>query len=349
MKTTLAVKYRPKSFKELIGQEYIKEVLQNQIKNNNLGKSYLYTGPSGVGKTTVARIFASNIDSEVIEIDAASNSGVDNVRSISENAKYKPLNNNYKVYIIDECHMLSKGAWNALLKILEEPPKHVIFILATTEPHKVPTTIISRSQRFNFTKPSKHLIQENLLNISKSENFKVKDSVLSYISKLADGGVRLSITMLEACMNVEQEINVEEVEKVLGHIPTKYFIEILEAVSLRDREKIFTLVNKYHYEGLDFNRFTEQIVMFVLDLHKYAVTRDMQYLRTSSMYEDDIKDILNNLVKDLDNNVEKLQRMLDYILKSLTYLYYSSFKLEPKRYLLECVLIDLTKIKKDSL
>ena len=342
MKETLAVKYRPITFDEVIGQEYIKEILTNQVESGNIGKAYLYTGVSGIGKTTIARIFAQLIDAEVIEIDAASNNGVENIRNINENVHYKPLVNKYKVYIIDEAHMLSKGAWNAMLKTLEEPPPHAIFILATTEAHKVPATIISRSQRFNFTRPSTDLIFENLTRIVTNESQSTNPDVLKYISKLADGGVRLSITMLESCLNVTTDLDVPMVEEILGYIPTKYFIDILKAVVESNREEIIKLVQQYHSDGMDFHRFIENLVMFVLDLQKYAVTRDMKYLRTSSLYKDDIKGIMNIIVRKFDKDISKLEQELNRISTIINRLYYESQRLEPKRYLLEVALLSLT-------
>jgi DNA polymerase-3 subunit gamma/tau len=342
--TTLAVKYRPKTFDDVIGQQFIKEVIENQIKQNKMGKAYLYSGPSGTGKTTVARIVADKIDAEILEVDAASNNGVENIRKITENVKYKPLTKSYKVYIIDECHMLSKGAWNALLKTLEEPPAHAIFILCTTEPHKVIPTIISRTQRFNFTRPTTQEITDNLVRIIESEKLDVDYDVLRYIAKLADGGVRLSITMLESCLNAEQELTVPNVENILGYLPTQYFVDILKAVSLKDRDKIISLIEEYYRAGTDFERFIENLVMFTLDLQKYYVTRNMDYLRTSSLYEDDIKMILNHMGILVDKDFKRLDKLIKRYTHDVKTLYYDSQKLEPKRYLLELTLLQMTQI-----
>jgi len=345
MQQTLAVKHRPKTFTNVIGQDYIVEVLENQIKNNNIGKSYLFAGPSGIGKTTVARIFASKIDSEVIEIDAASNNGVENVRHINDNVKYKPLHNKHKVYIIDECHMLSRGAWNALLKTLEEPPAHAVFILATTEPHKVIPTIVSRSQRFNFTRPSKELIGDNLLKIVEEDGYDVPMEVLSYIARLSEGGVRSSITMLESCLNVATDLDVPTVENILGQIPTKYFIDLIWEASIGNKSGVVELIDKYHANGVDFTKFIENLVMFMLDLEKYVITRDMRYLRTSKMYEDDIRGILNNMVNMVNADVYALQKRLNNMQRKVTALYYDSQKLDPKKYLLEATMLNISETK----
>lgn len=344
MKTTLAVKYRPKTFEDVIGQKFTIEILENQIKTGNLGKAYLYNGASGIGKTTIARIFANMIDAEVIEIDAASNNGVENIRNINEHVKHKSINKKYKVYIIDECHMLSSSAWNALLKTLEEPPAHAIFILATTEPHKVIPTIISRTQRFNFTRPSTDEIANNLKKIVEREKLDVAYDVLTYIAKLADGGVRLSITMLESCLNATNELTVPKVEEILGYLPTKYFVDVLKAVATKDRELIVKYVHTYHSEGVDFSRFIENLLMFMLDLQKYYVTRDMKYLRTSSLYVDDIREILNHMGTLVDSDFNRLDRLIKEYTSAVQDLYHGSQNLDPKKYLLELTLLQLTQV-----
>ena len=206
----LANKYRPQTFKDVVCQDSVMTILSSQIKNKDFKQAYLFTGGAGTGKTTTARIFGKEVNEHkgrLIEIDGASNNGVDNIRLLIDDCKMKPIDSKYKVYIIDECHMLSIGAWNAFLKVLEEPPKHVIFILCTTDPQKIPSTILSRVQRFDFKRIPTPKIVERLQYIIQEENeemMKGEEPViyseydaLEYIAKLADGGMRDSITMLD--------------------------------------------------------------------------------------------------------------------------------------------------------
>ena len=225
---TLAVKYRPKDWKDLTEQEYIKVILENQIETNSIKNAYLFTGPAGCGKTTSARIFANKINNgqgNPIEVDAASNNGVEQVRVIIDDAKFKPLDSKYKIYIMDECHMLSNGAWNAMLKLLEEPPKTTIFILCTTDPQKIPKTILSRVQRYDFNKISfegivnrlKWIVNEENKNLKVSDEYiGVDDEALEYIAKVSEGGMRDAISMLDKCLSFTRTLDVANVVKALG-------------------------------------------------------------------------------------------------------------------------------------
>lgn len=259
----LALKYRPKTFDEIVGQQAIKDILSYQVKNNCFKNCYLFVGASGCGKTTTARILCNEINGQKIEIDAASNTGVDNVRAIIEDAKFKSINFDYKVYIIDEAHMLSIGAWNSLLKLLEEPPKHCVFVLCTTEPHKVPQTILSRVQRFDFGRISDELIKERLRFILANENCLRYDvEALDLIIKNCNGGMRTAISMLDKCLDYLDDQNrllKESVCMALNIMDDKYLEDFIYYILKKDIDNIFRTVEEVYLSGKD-------IVMFVNDL-----------------------------------------------------------------------------------
>lgn len=239
----LASKYRPKTFSEVVAQGYVKDILLNQLEKKETKNAYLFTGGAGTGKTTTARIFAMDINGgrgKPIEIDAASNNGVDNIRDIIEDSKFKSMDSEYKVYIIDEVHMLSTGAFNALLKTLEEPPSGTVFVLCTTDPQKIPATILSRVQRFDFTRIETELIVERLKFILISESdiretssgpgYTFNEDALEFIAKLANGGMRDSITRLEKVLDYSEDVTVEAVAEALGVPDYETFIHLAEAI-----------------------------------------------------------------------------------------------------------------------
>ena len=273
MYQSLYRKYRPKNFDEIVGQEKVVEIIKNQIKLNKLGHAYLFTGVRGTGKTSIAKIFAKAINCsnnndgnpclkckeclsisdganvDIIEMDAASNNGVDDIRLIKEQTDFLPTNLKYKVYIIDEVHMLSGGAFNALLKTLEEPPSHVKFILATTEPQKLPATIISRCQRFEFMRISEEKIKGRLHKIAEENEINIEDEALALVASLANGSMRDGISILESVSNLEGKINKDAVRETVGLPNMEKMIDVLGAIIEGDISKTLKISNELMDEG----------------------------------------------------------------------------------------------------
>lgn len=323
---TLAVKYRPHTFEDVVEQGAIIDILTDQIKTGTFKQAYLFCGPAGCGKTTAARIFANDINNgkgNPIEVDAASNNGVDNVREIIDGARRKALDSDYKVYIIDECHMLSTGAWNAMLKLLEEPPKTTVFILCTTDPQKIPATIISRVQRYNFSKISLDSIIRRLFYIVDCENadieeawagkakesgqemFESEPSAIAYIAKMADGGMRDAITMLDKCMSLSYVLNVENVVRALGTVDYQIHFDLLLNISTGAVKTAVQIVEEVYNSGKDLKQFIKQFQYFVLDVCKYKMFGGFEYINIPDLPE--YRDALN------DEDLERDLSVLDWV------------------------------------
>src|SRR3989339_230340 len=301
MSTTLYRKYRPKNFDEVIGQAHVVRTLSNAIQNNRLGQAYLFTGPRGTGKTSIARILAKAVNCEkpnnaisceecvackhingnqtldIIEIDAASNTGVDNIRELRQTVALPPTLLKYKVYIIDEVHMLSTGAFNALLKTLEEPPAHIIFILATTEIHKVPETILSRCQRFDFSRlPLKNII-EKLELIAKAEKVKIEKEALEMIAIAAEGGMRDAESLLGQIMSLEDKsITVSETEEILGTADRKFAAEIADFILDKKTTPAISRVNEILENGYDLSVFTKSLINYLRQLMLVKIDENLK-------------------------------------------------------------------------
>lgn len=282
-------KFRPTTFTDVLGQEHITTILKNQIKNNNIAHAYLFSGTRGTGKTSTARIFARAINCEgenvpcntceicrgiieesvmdVIEIDAASNNSVEDIRDLRENSKYPPSNCKYKVYIIDEVHMLSKGAFNALLKILEEPPKHLVFILATTEPQKLPATILSRCQRYDFKRVSVENIVKNMKKIVNEVDVDIEDSALELIARNSDGAMRDALSILDQCISfTEGVITCDYVISVLGIVNNDLMFSVVDDIIVKDISKVLESIDNVIREGIDIKQFIKDIILHFRNL-----------------------------------------------------------------------------------
>ncbi len=269
-------KYRPSSFDEVLGQEHITKVLQSSIKEDKVSHAYLFVGTRGTGKTSVARIFAKEIGvsiNDLYEIDAASNRGIDDIKTLRDGVRVLPFDSKYKIYIIDEVHMLSKDAWGALLKTLEEPPKHVIFILATTELQKVPETIISRCQVFTFRKASDAILKKMIFDIAKKEGFEMDSGSTELISILGDGSYRDTQGILQKVLNFSKakKIKKEDVEKITGAPKTILVNDFLSSIVEKNIEKGIATIQKTSLENLDMKLYLKLIIQ------KFRMTLILRY------------------------------------------------------------------------
>ncbi|MBP3204416.1 MAG: DNA polymerase III subunit gamma/tau [Lachnospiraceae bacterium] len=368
--TALYRKFRPDSFADVKGQDHIVTTLRNQIKANRIGHAYLFTGTRGTGKTTVAKILAKTVNCEnptddgpcgecrtckaiasgasmnVIEIDAASNNGVDNIREIVDEVSYSPAEGKYKVYIIDEVHMLSIGAFNALLKTLEEPPSYVIFILATTEVHKLPITILSRCQRYDFKRISIDTIVGRMQELIAAEQVQVEEKALRYIAKTADGSMRDALSLLDQCIafNLGQELTYDKTLDVLGAVDTEVFSRLLRYVLDRNVTGCVELLEEIVMQG-------REMTQFVTDFTWYL--RNLMLVQSSDNLEDVIDMSSDNLARLKEEaqmvDVDRVVRYIRIFSELSGQIRYAA----QKRILVEIALIKLCKpemeASKDSL
>jgi DNA polymerase-3 subunit gamma/tau len=265
MSQVLYRKYRPEKWNDVIGQDHVVSVLKSSSENKKISHAYLFTGGRGTGKTTIARIFAKSLGispSDIYEIDAASNRGIDDIREIRDGVHVLPLNSEYKAYIIDEVHMLTKEAFNALLKTLEEPPAHAIFILATTETDKIPETVISRCQVFNFKKPNQNTLKETITNVAKKEGFSIDQSASDLISILAEGSFRDALGLLQKVIGASEnkKINLKDVEDITGAPKSTLVFSFVEALIKGDKEKAISSILNAKKENISMKIFIALIL-----------------------------------------------------------------------------------------
>lgn len=296
MMESLAVKYRPQKWEDVTEQTSVVKILQNQIETNNIRNAYVFCGQTGSGKTTCARIFANNLNKGVgkpIEIDAASNNGVDNIRNIIQSASERSVYGKYKIFILDEAHMLSTQAWNASLKLIEEPPEYSVFIFCTTDPQKIPDTIMNRVQRFNFKKISIDGIVSRLKYICNCENIQFEESALQYIARLSNGGMRDAISLLDKCTSLEKIVTNSSVIEFADVYDIKPFMDLLNAMIDGNDKKVLMDIERYYESGKDLQQMVSQFFVFLLDISKYYLLRDMSVTKLPVVFEEDIKNLIN--------------------------------------------------------
>ena len=354
-------KFRPDSFHDVKGQDHIVTTLKNQIKADRIGHAYLFTGTRGTGKTTVAKLLAKVVNCEhpvdgnpcnecsmckgiaaqvsmnVIEIDAASNNGVDNVREIVEEVRYSPTEGKYKVYIIDEVHMLSAGAFNALLKTIEEPPSYVIFILATTEVHKIPITILSRCQRYDFKRITVDVITDRLAGLMQEEHIEIEEKALRYVAKMGDGSLRDALSLLDQCISfyLGERITYDNVLEVLGAVDTEVFAKLLRLVREQEVAGCIRLLEDIEGVGRELGQFNLDFIWYIRNLLLLKKSRDVSDIIVEVSSEN--LELMKNEAKLMEEQV--LIRYIRVLSELSNQIRYAS----RKRVLIEIALIKLCK------
>ena len=359
-------KYRPDSFETLVGQNYTKKILKNSIINNKISHAYIFSGPRGTGKTSTARIFAKAINCtdnasgeacgkcynclnfadnvDIIEIDAASNNGVDQIREITNNVKLAPTMSKYKVYIIDEVHMLTESAFNALLLTLEEPPSHVIFILATTNIEAVPITILSRCQRFEFKKIKASDIIERLNYVAKEEKIDIDDEAIKEIAYISDGGLRDSLSLLDQLSKDKDKITVEKVLDEVGSVSMKSIEKLMDLVEDCNYQKIVESLDEYRNLALDYKNIIKKIIDVCTNRAKNIVINNQYKRLTYDNYKEIVFELADSLNK-INVNIDSYSFIELVLLKYINFSKAGTIVKETKEELAEPVIVEEKKVK----
>ena len=358
-----ARKWRPQKFEDVVGQEHITATLKNAIKNNRIAHAYIFTGPRGVGKTTTARILAKALNCEnpkdfepcnqctmcksindsqtldIIEIDGASNRGIDEIRTLRESVKYAPTRGRYKIYIIDEVHMLTKESFNAFLKTLEEPPAHTIFVFATTDIHKVPLTIISRCQRFDFRRIQLDTIKLQLSKIANEEKISIDDKTLTLIAKKADGALRDAQSLFDQVISFcGEKIDSDTVSQMLNLIDEELFFNISDAVLEKDFNIVFETTEKIYQNGWDFIDFTDGLLEHFRNILSVILTERTELVETAEVYRIKYANYIQTFSKG------DLLRILNYLTRLQQELRYSN----NQKLKIEIALTNLVALEKSA-
>lgn len=319
MRKSLAIKYRPKTFEDVCGQNITVEILKRVVTKKAFSNCLLFAGNSGCGKTTLARILADQInegEGAPIEMDCASVGNVDTIRSLIESAYERSLDSKYKIFILDECHAITAQGWQAFLKCIEEPPVYSIFMFCTTEPHKIPATILNRVQRYNISKIDTAIIYDRLIKVCQLENFTNYEATCDLISKLSQGCMRDALTMLDQCADYSEDLNIVNTEKIIGKISYQVMLKLTKFIWTKDEAKIFAVIESLDSTGTDLKQFVSLYLDFALDLTKFYIFNNIyatalpQYLLNEADPEINLVEVVKSI-----NNLSWFNGLIEYLLE----------------------------------